>query len=845
MTDLAALVVRMQADNSAYMKALDQATGRLSQFEQEQQALLGELAAKFAAAFGIDKLVEFAASSIESAASLDLLSQSAGISVEALSSLRLAAAAAGLSQDELGGSLKKLNVSISDAAGNASSKAGVAFRGLGIDVRDANGNLKDASQVLPDLANKFATMADGPNKVALAVALLGKQGQSLIPVLNQGAAGLDGFKTQAEAAGIVLSIGLAAAADDFSTKAAVLKATLVDGLGIQIATQLLPVLTELMDQFKAAGGAGSELGDIAGVLVGGFKIIAAVVIEGVAEFEQLGKSMGALGAIAVSVAQGNFSEAVDIWKQSTADNEAIEKSAQDRITAIFEAGGKDQIAAFAAIEEEKKKLRSDPGFNLAEGIASDAALKKLEQFRDTIKEQADAFGLGGAALVQFKLQTGSLADDLKKAGDAGKSAAAGAIAYATALQTKKDDKTVKDYTAQVAEQIVTFNQGALAGESYKLSTGAIGEALGRLGVKGDEARASILELAKIEIAQKDQSALQALDDQADKLAGNLNKAALAAYDLQNKTLKENLTSTGDTAGLDKLATDRQHIDDQSKINELNLKAAQINTELAATESKINLARTQGQISDLTASGQESDARTNALTQLQAIYASEQSIAAGANDPALVDGVKKFGVSIDALKAQTTQLEDSVRTGLSSSFANNFANLITGATSFRQAILGFLKDIDKQFADMIAKDYAQKLFAGASGNSSGGALGGLSGLLAGLIGGGGAAGGANIASTGAAAAGTDTGALASTIPAFASGGTLGAGKWGLVGEAGPELVYSGAQNMNVVPAGQGKQTSVTNHFVIQAPGGTISRASQMQTAAAAARSLEQANRRNNT
>lgn len=848
MTDLAALVVRMQADNSEYIKALDQATGKLSKFAKDQDDLLGGLAEKFAAAFSIGALVEFTASAIESAASLERMSQSAGVSVEALSSLRLAAAASGLSQDELGQSLKKLNVSIEQAAGNASSKAGVAFRGLGIDVKDANGNVKDAGTIMGELATSFAGMADGPNKVAIAVALLGKQGQNLIPVLNQGAAGLDDFKAQAQAAGIVMSGAAAAAAEEFEQKAAVLKATLVDGLGIQIGTQLLPVLRELMDQFAQTGSAGGALSGIASVIAGAFKVVAAIAIETVSEFEQFGKSAGALAAIGVALVHGNLSEATTIWKQSTADNEAIAKSAEDRITAIYEAGGANELAVISTIEAEKKRIR-DPGFNLAEGIASDAALKKLEQFRDTIKEQADAFGLGGAALVKFKLETGSLAEDLKKAGDEGHKAAAAAIEYATALQTKKDDKTVENFTAGIVKQITALDAGGLALEAYELHSGSLGEALDRLGKKGEEYRATILATKGILIDEQDARAVQALADKSDVLAGRLNKAALAAFDLQNALLSKNLAAQNNAAGaagLEQLAIERAHVDALSKINELNLKAAQIQSDMAAQESKINLAHAQGQVSDIQAASQEAEVRANAVTQLNDIYTAEQGIAAAANDPALVDGVKKFGVAIDQLKVQMTQFENSVRSGLEGAFAHNFADLITGAKSFKQAILGFLKDIDKQFADMIAKDYAQKLFAGASGGSSGGAFGGLAGLLSGL------AGGPSGGSTAASAVGAFSqnagagGGIGNIVGEFASGGTIPAGQVGVVGEHGPEYAYSGAADMQIVPTSStGKNVSVTNHFIVQAPGGTISRQSQMQTAAAAARSIGQANHRNNS
>ena len=849
MTDLAALVVRMQADNSEYIKGLEQATSKLSQFAKDQDDLLGGLADKLAAGFSIGAIVEFTKSSFEGAAAIERMSESTGIAVEALSSLRLAAAASGLSSDELGTTLKKLNVNIADAAGAADSKAGVAFRALGISVTDASGNAKDASTVMGELADKFAGMADGPNKVAFAVALLGKQGQAMIPVLNQGSAGLAEFKAQAEAAGIVMSSGMAEAAEQFSQKVSVMKAVLVDGLGQQLVAQLLPAFSSLISSWSAGGAAGERLQTIATEIATAFKIVATVVIEGVAQIQKWGNAIGAVSAAAVAAAHGNFSEAGEIWKEGAADNVATQKAASDAITNLWAAGGEKTAAAFSSASE---KIKAE-GANLAKALASSAADTKLEQFAAGIEAQSAAFGLGGAALVAYKLQVGDLSKELALAGDAGKKAAAGAIEYATALQTKKDDKTVEDFTAKIVEQIVTLNMGTLASEAYKLSTGAIGEALKRLGVAGDSARDTILELTKSQIQAKDVNAIQKMDDDAQKLSGHLVEAAKNAFNLQNQSLTKDLESTNNTAGLAKLDIEREHIINVAKINELNLQATQINTDLAATESKINLMRTQGQISDLTAQGLESTARTDALTQLQAIYASEQNIAAAANDPALVDGVKKFGVSINALQAQTTQFENSVRTGLETSFGNNFEKLITGAESFRKAVTGMLQDLEKQFADLIAKNFAQNLFG--VGGAAGGAPGALAGLFSGAGGSGASAIGSFFSKLMGGGAPTATAPAASQITdlnlaedsGFAAGGTIPAGKVGLVGENGPELAYSGGQNMNIVPmsGGGSKPMTVNQHFIIQSPGGTISRQSQMQTAAAAARSLQQASRRNNS
>ena len=157
MTDLATLVVKMQADNSQYVKKLEESTAKLEKFAKEGESALGsikeqfaDIGAKLAAAFTVDKLIEFSSEAIESAASLEKLSQMTGIGVESLGSLRLAAAASGLSQEDLGQVLKKLNVNISEAAGNIHSKAGVAFQALGIAVTDASGKLKDAGALMPD-----------------------------------------------------------------------------------------------------------------------------------------------------------------------------------------------------------------------------------------------------------------------------------------------------------------------------------------------------------------------------------------------------------------------------------------------------------------------------------------------------------------------------------------------------------------------------------------------------------------------------------------------------------------------------------------------------------------------
>ena len=107
--------------------------------------------------------------------------------------------------------------------------------------------------------------------------------------------------------------------------------------------------------------------------------------------------------------------------------------------------------------------------------------------------------------------------------------------------------------------------------------------------------------------------------------------------------------------------------------------------------------------------------------------------------------------------------------------------------------------------------------------------GVSGFLGGLGGGGGGGGIGSIL-------GSFFGGF------FADGGYLPPGKWGIAGERGPEPIYGGRTGMTIQPnGGGGGNVSMTNNFYLSGP---VTRDTQAQVAAQAARAVERANRRNN-
>lgn len=78
-----------------------------------------------------------------------------------------------------------------------------------------------------------------------------------------------------------------------------------------------------------------------------------------------------------------------------------------------------------------------------------------------------------------------------------------------------------------------------------------------------------------------------------------------------------------------------------------------------------------------------------------------------------------------------------------------------------------------------------------------------------------------------------------VGAFAEGGTIPSGHWGLVGEKGPEIAFAGGSPMHIQPIGAGG--NITMNFAISTASGEVSQRTQDQIADSAARGIERASR----
>ncbi len=329
---------------------------------------------------------------------------------------------------------------------------------------------------------------------------------------------------------------------------------------------------------------------------------------------------------------------------------------------------------------------------------------------------------------------------------------------------------------------------------------------------------------------------------------------------------------------------------QEQFKATSLDLADANYELTKQFAELNRQRQQGILTDIGLMNQQ-DAATRQLigTLKNGIAELERQQAAGDKSKELVAKLKETTLQVSALEAELGRLNHVIRDDFEDAATNAFTSFAEGAKSASEAFHNFLNDIKNRLIELGSRELFQQIFGdlfgedspvaqllnavtGAKGASSGAATGATisTAMIAGgetaalsmqasIIAGGSIA--ATEMATAIAAAGatsstasaipgianlfSQTGITAANLTPLAGGGPARSGQPYLVGEDGPELMVPDV-NGTIVPNGSwGKGgATIINHFHIEAPRGTVSRATQGQIAAQAAMSMMAAGARNN-
>jgi hypothetical protein len=170
------------------MRAVEQRIDSIAETAKRAGAAIG-------IAFSLEGVGDKIMQAVDAGEELYKTMQKTGASAEALSGLKFAAGEAGVSFDQVSAAISKMQRSI--------SQGGSLFAQIGVDLA----RLKTLSpdQQFEAIAEAINRLKDPTDRARAAIAVFGKSGAELLPLLLQGAGGIEKLRAEAAAMGLTLS----------------------------------------------------------------------------------------------------------------------------------------------------------------------------------------------------------------------------------------------------------------------------------------------------------------------------------------------------------------------------------------------------------------------------------------------------------------------------------------------------------------------------------------------------------------------------------------------------------------------------------------------------------------
>ena len=174
-------------------------------------------------------------------------SRQMGVGAKQLTGWQGAAALAGGSADAMSNGLQTLGQNMYDAIGGRNTEAIVMFRTLGLSFQDAAGHARKAADVMPEIADKIASIRDPFARAQVGVTLFGGAWQGLEPLLVLGSKRMLELEKVSEQYGYTSDESVEKAKDLALAQREVGAAA--EGLRNRIAERLAPILTPMLERF--------------------------------------------------------------------------------------------------------------------------------------------------------------------------------------------------------------------------------------------------------------------------------------------------------------------------------------------------------------------------------------------------------------------------------------------------------------------------------------------------------------------------------------------------------------------------------------------------------------------
>lgn len=435
---------RLKAGSAAAKKELAELDKRFSDFSKTANRIGLAFGAAFA---GISLAIRNAVNESEK---LRRLSDSSGVGIEALSRLKFAAEESGVEFQTLEKVIGQFGARLTEFATNGNSRGAQALAVMGLSARDAAGNLQSFSNLLPQLADRFASYRAGAERSALATALFGEEaGPQLLKLLSQGSAGLKRLGDESDRLGLTITPRTAEALKKFENATRDLdRATRT--AGIAIGEFLSPAI--------------SELGRVIDSVFVGRNVAGMLPAQLAAEMARLTAQLDAIPARAAALEAIGNNKGLERLKQTTAGLRA-------ELEAVAGLLGQAQMQAGATADRQGQQTA--PG--LLDTGAQSKALQAAREELDLYLEKLN----GVPALFQnaFTFDTAGYEEAIARVDAATKNSvvtAQQAAAMKLGLQRREQDEILN--TASLAADTLTavFNNSKLAAIASAIINTAVG-----------------------------------------------------------------------------------------------------------------------------------------------------------------------------------------------------------------------------------------------------------------------------------------------------------------------------------------------------------------------------------
>ena len=225
------MVVRIVGDATGLDKALTTSQKKMASFAVNAAAVVA-VAVQLGKTFA--KVVTSVA---EYGSTIDDASMRTGLSTDAIQEYKYIAEQVGTTLEAVTGAVGMMT------RGLDTNKA--KFAELGVQLNNADGSFRTTTDIFNDTISKLSSMTDETERDKMAFQLLGRSAQTLIPILKQGAGGIEGLKKEAYDLGIILDEKAIKNADALGDSLLALKSS-ARGLGQSLITDITPALNNLV-----------------------------------------------------------------------------------------------------------------------------------------------------------------------------------------------------------------------------------------------------------------------------------------------------------------------------------------------------------------------------------------------------------------------------------------------------------------------------------------------------------------------------------------------------------------------------------------------------------------------